>query len=383
MTTPFNQDLRSLARSASAGAMEAGVVALRVKIDILIASGVPSEADMVAFLDLATAVIPRVDDLTALTIAGKLATWPHTPDRIKSMLFTRDGRVAAALLTGSLPLPEGAVLEELASQGHIDVARAIAGRADLTAPICQMLVERDDAGIDRALAANGRVKLPRAAMDLLVTRARTDRFTAELLLARPELSQTDIAPLYFLADANRRQAIRAALEALNNVTAARHAPMVGEQVWQELLDLAGSDAVAALGMLAWRLGAGAPLAAVLVRDSTREAAALALAALGASVEMATRFLIRLGDEAACSVKLIFAHVDLMRTTRPGTAVRILAAVSDDAGLRLALAGPRQASEHQPFMAEGGTSSRPAAPGRQSPRRTLAGTVDRALRRDQS
>ena len=226
-------------------------------------------------------------------------------------------------------------------------------------------------------------------MDVLVDRARQDPLCAELLLDRKELAQTDVVPLYLHADDTRRAAIRQSLEQLNNISASRPAPGLAEAEWLVLDELAGSDLVDALGMVTWHLGAGTALAAMLVRDETREMTALALAALGLPAEKATRFLLRLGDPAATSVSRIFSHVDLMRTTSPGAARRILVAVSGDSALRLTLTGPRQLSgqlsgqlsDHVPVMAEGGVRVR--AGSEKPARRTLAGTVDRALRRDQS
>jgi uncharacterized protein (DUF2336 family) len=382
MTSPFDADLRNLAEAAASGDFEAVQVAFRVKVDMLVAAGEPSADEMAAFGALATALVPRVDELTAVSLAGKLANWPHTPDNVRSLLFSRDGRIAAAMLAGHAPLPQGVVIEEIAQGGHIEIARNIAARADLAEALCMDLLDRDDAGVDRALAANTALALPRACMDVLVERARQDRACAELLLARTELSQTDVVPLYLMASDARRGAMRAALEQLNNISAARQGATLSEDEWLALDHMAGSDLDAALGMLTWHLGAGTTLAAVLVRDETRETTALALRALDLPVEKATRFLLRLRDAAATSVPRIFGHVDLMRTISAGAAMRILVAVSGDAALRLALLGSRPAVDHVPVMAEGGARVRP---GSEKPviRRTLAGTVDRVLRRDQS
>lgn len=382
MTSPIDADLRNLADAAASGDFDAVQVAFRVKVDMLVAAGAPSADEMAALDALATALIPRVDELTAVSLAGKLATWPHTPDSIRSLLFARDGRVAAAMLAGNAPMPAGVVIEDVARDGHIEIARNIAARADLAEALCMTLLDRDDAGIDRALAANNALNLPRGCMDVLVDRARHDPLCAELLLARHELSQTDVVPLYLMAGEERRAAMRAALEQLNNISAVRAGATLSDTEWLALDYMAGTDLEAALGMLTWHLGAGTTLAAVMVRDTTREMTALALRALDLPVEKATRFLLRLRDAAATSVPRIFGHVELMRTTSPGTAMRILVAASGDTALRLALLGPRPASEHVPVMAEGGARVR-AGSEKQAVRRTLAGTVDRALRRDQA
>lgn len=382
MTSPFDADLRNLADAAASGDFDAVQVAFRVKVDMLVANGEPSAGEIAALDALATALVPRIDELTAVSLAGKLANWPHTPESVRSLLFARDGRVAAAIMAGNAPLPLGVTLEETVQNGHVEIARNIAARAGLTEALCMDLLDRDDAGIDRALAANTNFDLPRGCMDVLVDRARQDRACAELLLARKELSQTDVVPLYLLASDARRGAMRTSLEQLSNISPPRLGASLSDTEWLALDYMAGTDLDAAMGMLTWHLGAGTTLAAVLVRDETREATALALRALDLPVEKATRFLLRLRDAAATSVPRIFGHVELMRTTSPGAALRILVAISGDAALRLALAGPRPAAEHVPVMAEGGARVRA---GSEKPvvRRTLAGTVDRILRRDQS
>lgn len=383
MAETWHRDLRELAAAAASGDVDAVQVAFRAKVGMLVATAEPSASEMAALIDLAHALVPRLDEATAVTIAARLAAWKSTPASIRGLFFARGGKIAAALLREGAPLPEGISAEALAEQGEIDSARVLASRSDIDAETCRLLLERDDAGIDRALAANTALALPRDVMDMLVARARQDRLTADLLLARPELSQADVAPLYLMANDARRAAIRQALTSLNNVSAARTASASPDVAsWRELDRIAGHDPAVALSCLAAWLGGGPRVTAALAQDTTRELAALALTALGFSVEQGTRFLIRLGDEAARSVQRIFAHVDLMRTVPPGVALRILVAVCDDPALRLALAGPASPARHTPAMAEGGVR-RVAGAERTQPQRTLAGTIDRALRRDQS
>ncbi len=379
MTPSFEDDLRILAAGEAATENDLIHAALRVKTEMLVTSGIPTEAEMAAFVDLVAAVADRVDDATAESVARRLASWPWTPAHVRALLFHRGGRVAAALLTGTSPVPDGVSLAELAIQAHIEIARAVAGRADLTDDICLALVARDDVGIDRALAGNIGIDLPRAGMDVLVDRARFDPTGAALLLARTELAQTDVAPLYLHAPPERQALIRTALEAIEGLAATPRAGGLEPDEWQSLLAVAGSDAVAALAALAWRAGGGPTLASALVQDKTRQLTALALCALGTPVEDGTRFLIRLGDEAARSVGRVFAHVDLLRTVRPGVGVRLLLAVSADPLLRPSLGQTRGPLRHIPVMAAGG--ARDAAVDRAGPQRSLAGSVDRAVRRD--
>lgn len=112
------------------------------------------------------------------------------------------------------------------------------------------------------------------------------------------------------------------------------------------------------------------LAEAMAADTSRDLAALALTAAGASVEDATRFLIRLGDEAAHSVERIFAVVALMRSVRPAVALRLVAQVGGIATTPLARKG-----QHQPAMDASGTPQRPGT-ARQEP----AGSTSEILRK---
>jgi hypothetical protein len=118
------------------------------------------------------------------------------------------------------------------------------------------------------------------------------------------------------------------------------------------------------------------LANALAADHSRDLTALALIAAGASAEDATRFLIRLGDDAAHSVDRIFALVALMRSTRPAVAQRVVMQV---AGAR-SQSAPRK-GRHQPTM---DPSSTPARAGASKQDHTLVGGVMRrlGLRREQ-
>ena len=100
-------------------------------------------------------------------------------------------------------------------------------------------------------------------------------------------------------------------------------------------------------------------------------------AAGTSVEDATRFLIRLGDDAAHSVDRIFSLVALMRSTRPSVALRVVMQVAGSPYRQ----APRKAI-HQPAMDPSGTPVRPGATKVENP--SLVADVMRrlGLRREQ-
>ena len=108
----------------------------------------------------------------------------------------------------------------------------------------------------------------------------------------------------------------------------------------------------------------------MLTDASRELAALALIGAGVRVEEATRFLIRLGDEAAHSVERIFALVALMRTIRPSVARRLALMVGGDG-----VGAPQRRGQHQPAMDPSGTPARAGAQ-RPDPAASLSGRPDR-------
>lgn len=351
----ISSELAHLARLARDGGLDLSQVSLRVKADLLLSTPQPAPDDIAAFEAMASVSIPVIDEATAVILATKLAGWRHLPASVLAALQARGGPVLAALLSHGAPLTQ-AEMETLAEHGVPDTAAALAERHDLTSATMLLLVERDERAVDLALIANQKVVLPRAAVDRLIERARADAAYGAALLARRDLGPAEIAPLFLQAGPDRRAAIidsLAAIEAINDGDRRRRTLEPDRLAgW---LDMAAADPPSAFGAVADHLGFGAGLAEAMEADRSRDLVALALVAAGARVEDATRFLIRLGDEAAHSVDRIFALVALMRLVRPGVAERVV--------MQVAGAQPQQSARrgrHQPAMDPSGTPVRPGA-----------------------
>lgn len=354
MPAKIVSELVQLARLARDGGLDLSQVSLRVKTDLLLSTPNPPANDVAAFIDLALAMIPTIDEATATILARKLAGWPGAPDPVLQALALRGGPVLAALLRHGMPTPAG-TLEDLACEGAPAVAAGLAARPDLSVACVLMLAARDDLGIDLVLMANAAATLPRAALDLLLARARHRPAYAPLLLARADLTDAELAPLYLHARAERRQSMREALRGLEALApSARPAPPTPELLsgW---VATAGEDREGAFGAIALHLGGGQALAQAMSRDLSRDMTAIALIAAGLRIEDATRFLIRLGDETAHSVERIFALVEAMRVLEPAVALRLVRQIS---GETMPAASRRR--EHQPAMDPSGTPARAAA-----------------------
>ncbi|RYE35378.1 MAG: hypothetical protein EOP23_01190 [Hyphomicrobiales bacterium] len=351
MPASVSKELADLARLAREGGLDLSPISLRVKADLLLSTPHPSSNDLAAFSEMAEALLPGIDEATALILARKLAGWPHTPAPVMAGLAAKGDIVLAELLRHGMPLSEGE-LERLVEAGDGAIRTALAVRADLTAQAVIMLVSSANRELDLGLIANRNAPMPRAAVDLLTARARGEPAYRPGLLARPDLSNLELAPLFLHAGAERRLAIVESLMAREALHPSERRPALSGPVFAGWLDLAAEDRDAAFVAIADHLGGGAALAGAMAADASRDLAALALTASGTTVEEATRFLIRLGDDAAHSVERIFAVVALMRSVRPAIAFRLAMHIAGTTA-----AAPQRRGQHQPAMDPSGTPSR--------------------------
>lgn len=355
MPARISQELADLARLARNGDLGLSQVSLRVKADLLMSTPQPPREDLAAFSEMAVALIPTIDEPTALILARKLAGWRHTPIAVLTMLAARGGAVLIEMLRHGMPLSP-AELERLAETGDTAIRGALAARKDLTNTAVLLLVSEADRVIDLALIDNREAPLPRAAVDTLIARSQADAAYQLGLLAREDLSNLELAPLFLRAGSERRLAILESLMAREALHPGERRPAVGSAAFADWLTLAGDDRASAFAAVAGHLGGGAPFAAAIAGDASRDLAALSLIASGVRVEDATRFLIRLGDETAHSVERIFALVDLMRLVKPSIAFRLAMLI---AGVQ-PVSAPQRKGQHQPAMDPSGTPARPGA-----------------------
>ncbi len=351
MPASVSKELADLARLAREGGLDLSPISLRVKADLLLSTPYPSPTDLAAFNDMAEALLPGVDEATALILARKLAGWPHTPAPVLAGLAAKGGAVLAELLRHGMPAPE-AEIERLVETGDEALRAALAVRSDLTSHAVITLVSDGNLALDLTLIANHSAPMPRAAVDLLIARARIEPAYRAGLLARPDLSNIELASLFLHADAERRLAIVESLMAREALHPSDRRPALTGPAFAGWLDLAAEDRDAAFSAIAEHLGGGAPLAAAIAGDMSRDLAALTLTASGTTVEEATRFLIRLGDDTAHSVERIFALVALMRSVRPAIAFRLAMHIAGTTA-----AAPQRRGQHLPVMDPSGTPSR--------------------------
>ncbi|WP_332692167.1 DUF2336 domain-containing protein, partial [Bosea sp. (in: a-proteobacteria)] len=249
MPSRIAADLAQLARLASDGGLDLRQVALRVKVDLLLSTVNPPAEDMHAFREMAAALIPIVDEPTALILARKLAGWRHTPPEILAALRARGGEVLAALVGQDLPLSP-AEIEEIAAEGEPAVLLALAGRRDLTAAASVLLAGQDDPAIDLALAGNLAATLPRAALDLIVARASARPALGLGLLARNDLPVAELSPLFLQASLDKRLAMIEATTAHEALAPSQRRPSISPEQFSGLVATALVDRPGAFAALA-------------------------------------------------------------------------------------------------------------------------------------
>ncbi|MGO4665858.1 DUF2336 domain-containing protein [Bosea sp. 2RAB26] len=354
MPSRISADLAQLARLARDGGLDLSQVSLRVKADLLMSTAQPSSEDLEAFREMALALIPAIDEGTAIILARKLAGWRHAQADVLQALKARGGAVLSTLMRHGGPVSPSE-LEDIAAHGDAAAAIVVAERADLPAKASLMLAGRGERAVDLALLANPSAPLPRPVLDLLLDRARDDAAYVPGLLVRRDINSADLIPLFLHAGAERRRATIESLAALEAVSPSERRPAPTPETFAGWLATAEQDRDGLFGALSSQLGTGIRLAEAMARDHSRDLTALTLIAGGVSVEDATRLLIRLGDDAAHSVERIFALVALMRSVTPGVAYRLVMQISGESkGLS------SRKGQHQPLLDPSGTPARSGA-----------------------
>ena len=391
-------DLSGLIELARDPQLDLKPVVLRVQTDLFLAAPIRDRAVLEAFRLLATGLIPTVDEDTALIVARKLAPCPDTPKAVLVSLAARGGAVYAALLdatahlrspvsaTATMPeaglaaAPAPEVSAGSAAEGSAPAAETVSATdpatvsaqgpatSDATAEAEPAL--KDDMAED---TAGGRIGEPLQASSLpnLIRSARTDADRAGSLLAREDLADADLAPLWLHADRRQRGAIRDAVEA---TAALRPCPPAQRELAVILTDRSTQhDVTGFVAALAEGLGLPQNFLASAPDASARyDLLALALRAAGLSDSDAIHIFLTLNETVARSVSRVFELAELYRSTSRGAARDLISAILDTP-----LAEPvRGTAEHRPYLAPEGPRPRAAGAGE----RALSGVIPTARMR---
>ena len=303
-------------------------VLLRVLVDMFVRRPRHAPADLLQFEDMIGRLLDDSDAEVRRSVAETLAGHPATPGSLVARFLAEGGDVAVPVLARAEVPPES--LAEAADWGTTAMAVAVAGRPDLTHETVASLAARPEPEVLRALAANAAAPLVPDTARYLVRRARDDEALGRALLDRDGLPPGIQAPLFLLADSARRAEILLAARREDlSPDERRTRPTPDETAALERVERAvmaperdGFDAA-----LAQALGVRREDSRRLIDDPRGEPLAVALAAVGASPELAARVFILSGPAIGHSVMAVRSLTALVESLPRRTALRLVAAMT--------------------------------------------------------
>ena len=302
-------------------------VLLRVLVDMFVRRLHHTPGDLAQFEDMIGRLLDDADAEVRRAVAEKLAGHPATPRSLIARFLGEGGDLAAPVLARAAVDP-GAILHA-AAWGTPAMAIAVASRPDLSEEAVASLVDRPEREVLLALAENADAPVGPGAFRYLARRARDDAALGRALLRR-DRPAAERAPLFLFADGAERAAILLAArrDDLSPETG-RVRPTAGEAAALERVERAvmapdrdGFDTALAAAIDiriddAWRL----------IDDPKGEPLALALAAVGASPELAARVFILSGPAIGHSVMAVRSLTALVEDMPRRTAARLVGAMT--------------------------------------------------------
>jgi len=170
-----------------------------------------SDAQIALFDDVFLALMSEIEAKTLARLAGQLAPMPKAPPRtLRSLAFNDDIEIAAPVLAMSPRLsPEDLVANaETKSQAHL---LAISQRPDLCEAVTDVLVDRGDRRVVRAVVRNAGARFSDDGFDRLIDRARDDDTLAHAVGTRRDIPRDQFLRLLASASAAVRGRLEAAM----------------------------------------------------------------------------------------------------------------------------------------------------------------------------
>jgi uncharacterized protein (DUF2336 family) len=317
-------EISPLIAAAKADGIDARMVLARVLTDLFVGRMLHTRDELLQFEALVEPLIRIVDTRTAMAVADKLARHDETPRGVIEALLAREDEASFATLRDAAMLDQR-TLDILAERGSRRVAAAIAARDGLAEATARILVYRDEAPTDLALAQKSKRDLPPDVVSLLCARARGNLVLAKLMLARPSLAFRERCALFLEAEPQERAAIAAEATRRGYLMRVRPSPFARRDRDEAVLALAGQGKEKLAEALAIWLDLGFDDASRIVDDPTGEALVLALRACGARPEPIVTLLLRRGLHLSRSVERIFSLERLARETSAAAAAMVVEA----------------------------------------------------------
>jgi uncharacterized protein (DUF2336 family) len=330
----------------------------RVIVDQFLARSTHPTSDIVQFERLALGLMEGLSDEAIAPVAQLLCLHPETPNAVIARMLERGG-ACARIAFEFAPNVSAADLLATAEYGPVNLAAAIARRADLDRTVVSALVSRPEPEVLRSLAANKNARLDRAALRVLVLAGRDDLQLGRLLLDRRE-NNLDIEPLFLSATRIERAAIM--LEATRCALmdpAPEGPPRADGDTLAEALQRAAlaRDQEGAVKLVADALDCRKSRARTILIDQSGEALALVFLVLAIGEEAAARLFSLASPRIADDVSSLVA---LMRFIPVRAARRI---VSSMTGAARNEREPPRRHPHYDFAKLQPSASRQSAPAR--------------------
>ena len=360
MPNQSHTDLATLAHLARDGSLDLTSVALRVRTDLLVSSLQPLDDDIRSFTMFALAALPRLAERDVKIISHKLAGWPHTSAELKQALIARlpeaEGLFLSASMATSAPVIQRQPIPIMASE---PASANDDGDDELRAHLLDRTMAADSMGL-HGHSQSDAIAMTSDPVGLQIELAQNALASGNIapgqaLLARSDLRAADHAPFFLLASPVQQSLILSGLEQLQKLQPQQVTPRPERDMIEALMETASTDRAGAFLGLAAQVSGTPEFAAAMTLDKSRKLTGLAFLALGASIEDAVRFAIKLGDESSSSVAVIFSLVETLRLANPVTAFRLLRAI----GGKTVLSKPQRTARYIPAADPSGTPVRGA------------------------
>ena len=341
------KDFPFLASLASSGRASDRRIWLRVATDHFIITESSDLSKLAEFVDAMSAQLAAADSATRLEIARKLSPCARVPARLFAALMSIDSDACDYVLEHAVACDDRELDAAAARGGRRAIA--VAKRRNLDRQIVNRLAAQDDVAVLIALANNPAVRLEGAALSDLVRRARRlaeqegDRRLADALLERQPV-RPEFASLFLCANPSQRiELLLAAQRSQLGRPGGFSSPMRSSTIDELEQAAVARRPERFVVLLEEALGCSRELAGAIVEDSTGEPLAVALAALGAANEVLVRILISNDLQTGASYQRIRALARLNNALNRNAAMMVIAALRDEAGLRLGHKAPARAS----------------------------------------
>jgi uncharacterized protein (DUF2336 family) len=161
------------------------------KISDLFFAGIDdhSESENSLFNEVIEHIVDQVSREAKIDVATNLATLPGFPlPVVRKLANDGDIDIARPVIRGALGLTDFDLIDigRKASDGHLD---AIAGRAQLSEAVTDVLIDRGSRDVVHTVSGNHGAAFSEWGMDELVSKARDDGGLQHLLVERSDLSQ--------------------------------------------------------------------------------------------------------------------------------------------------------------------------------------------------